>query len=115
MPQGILLKPDGTYEIKSFDGLKDYQAGVNGMIELLAHKNGCNASIIGYANEEGRLMGLDYNPYSNFLHELGFYPYPYVGSILLFGNGDSDELDIPDVIINKVKELPVLEDLYDSD
>ena len=82
------IRPDGSIHVMTLDGLEEMQKSVGGMIEFTGG-NGWQA----YANEEGLLMDLTYNPTASEL--LG---HPVVGSVVFFGGVDDEggDLDITD-------------------
>lgn len=99
--KAILILPSGATSVVNWTTLEDMQQLVGGYIELLRCREGFGA----YVNEDGKAMGLPFNPKATNLcvkFLWGGEPLDkIVGSMVLVGPGtaDGDDTDVPDWLI----------------
>lgn len=101
--KGVILYPDNTYQEKEFDGLKDLQDAVGGLIEHLPLR-GASAFI----NEDGKRLELDFNNLATLTALLsGSITYwdNIKGNMVLVGESDDEgeNTDISDYWLTTVK------------
>jgi hypothetical protein len=85
----MVIKVDGTIEIKTIDGdCKSLQTEVGGWIELVRLDGGISM----YINEEGKLEGLPVNVVATMIAlQSGLAPDDYiVGDVVFLGKGTAD-------------------------
>lgn len=108
MPKGAVLYTDGTYEVKEFKQLSDYQTAVDGLIEPIGMHDFYGASVCqGYVNEEGLLQGLSLNSTASALSFMFGNSPTIVGNMVVLGLSDEDgnDTDIPDDILGFINRV----------
>lgn len=114
MAKGAIIYIDGTVEIKDFNGLKDYQTAVGGLIECIPFTADTDA----YINEEGKYMCAP-NIFATFLAQInkrlniGDW---VAGNMIVVGKPDDDgnDTDVPDWVIDLVTNINTDEDTVDD-
>jgi len=86
-----IIQTDGTKTVTERDSadrpqLKELQAAVGGYIEAVDAY--LPEGVVAYANEEGRLVGLDSNPAGTAAVQ---WPYPIVGPVVICEGFDPEE------------------------
>lgn len=108
MPKGVVLYPDGTYEEKDFNGLKDMQDAVNGLIEIVHMYDYYGDEVLtGYVNEEGILLGLPLNTVASALSFMFGNNPMMLGNMIVLGkdDGEGNDTDIPQDITAFIKKV----------
>jgi hypothetical protein len=108
MPKGAVLYPDGTYEEKDFNGLKDMQGAVNGLIEIVHMYDYYGDEVLtGYVNEEGILLGLPLNTVASALSFMFGNNPMMLGNMIVLGkdDGEGNDTDIPQDILAFIKKV----------
>lgn len=101
-------------EVREIDGdLPVLQDLVGGYIEVISPSTGVAAPWHGYANEEGLLMSLAYNPRATVLAKaLGWYGEILVGDVVFLGDGrDGEEADVPPHVLMTAAMLMDIEEV----
>ena len=110
MPNQLILKTDGSYEVKNMNGYRDIQKAVGGHFTELQHRNGWG-SIAAFANEAGMCERLPVNTWSFLMDILGFYITwtrdGIWGDVLINGGEAENGNDkaVPNAIIELVKDI----------
>lgn len=104
MVKGIYVPADDSksLEVRELENLEDYQAAVDGWIEAV------DVPALGvtiYANEEGLIRRLPFNPRASFLwwyHVPGAHHAMLVGDVIIVGapDEDGDGTDAPEEIVD---------------
>ena len=108
MPKGVVLYPNGTYEEKDFNGLKDMQDAVNGLIEIVHMYDYYGDEVLtGYVNEEGILLGLPLNTVASALSFMFGNNPMMLGNMIVLGkdDGEGNDTDIPQDITAFIKKV----------
>jgi hypothetical protein len=108
MPKGAVLYPDGTYEEKDFNELKDMQSAVNGLIEIVHMYDYYGDEVLtGYVNEEGILLGLPLNTVASALSFMFGNNPMMLGNMIVLGkdDGEGNDTDIPQDILAFIKKV----------
>lgn len=108
MPKGVVLYPNGTYEEKDFNGLKDMQDAVNGLIEIVHMYDYYGDEVLtGYVNEEGILLGLPLNTVASALSFMFGNNPMMLGNMIVLGkdDGEGNDTDIPQDISAFIKKV----------
>lgn len=108
MPKGAVLYPDGTYEEKDFNGLKDMQGAVNGLIEIVHMYDYYGDEVLtGYVNEEGILLELPLNTVASALSFMFGNNPMMLGNMIVLGkdDGEGNDTDIPQDILAFIKKV----------
>ena len=114
MAKGIVIYIDGTVETKDFDGLKDYQDTVGGLIEALP----LTADADVYINEDGKVM-CQPNIFATFVMQInrrlnhGDF---VAGNMVVIGKPDKDgnDTDAPEWVFDFVKQMNAPEPTIDD-
>jgi hypothetical protein len=108
MPKGAVLYPDGTYEEKDFNGLKDMQGAVNGLIEIVHMYDYYGDEVLtGYVNEEGIMLELPLNTVASALSFMFGNNPMMLGNMIVLGkdDGEGNDTDIPQDILAFIKKV----------
>jgi hypothetical protein len=108
MPKGAVLYPDGTYEEKDFNGLKDMQGAVNGLIEIVHMYDYYGEEVLsGYVNEEGIMLELPLNTVASALSFMFGNNPMMLGNMIVLGkdDGEGNDTDIPQDILAFIKKV----------
>jgi hypothetical protein len=100
--RGLLIQPNGDYEIRDIDGLDDMHAAVGSDNLDWAAPGPLNYICYGYA-----LYERDFNAVATALyHQTHDTEDPLCGPVLVMGPAvNENETDIPDVYVRRVKEI----------
>lgn len=112
MAKGLVIYTDGTYELKEFKQLKDYQDIVGGYIEgLKMYSIGTDSQTgFAYINEEGKLQGLTINRDASLIAWLSHAIYDsdrISGNMIIVGAGDDDgdDTDVAQIWVDLVQHF----------
>jgi len=114
MAKGIVIYIDGTVETKDFDGLKDYQDTVGGLIEALP----LTADADVYVNEDGKVM-CQPNIFATFIMQINSrlnHGDFVAGNMVVVGKPDKDgnDTDAPAWVFDFVKQMNAPEPTIDD-
>lgn len=104
--KAMTIAPDGTCTVIDLKpGLKPLQEAVGGFIEAVDLEDG-----IMWANEEGKLHGLDYNPHATYLSGIFRFGDFIVGTVVVTGPSDrnGDATPITDACIKRIKDVEAM-------
>jgi|TARA_R110000824_G_scaffold61993_2_gene164431 hypothetical protein len=102
--EGLIIRTDGTTELRMIDGLSDMQEVVGGLIECACVVGGSDM----WANEEGLMIGMQVNMKAAMLRAavMGMTTYPIVGDVLLLGSTpEGESADVTQKTIDMVAAL----------
>lgn len=106
--KGVVIRPDCTYEIKTFADVTDYSNAVEGFITTVPFYNFDGKPIaLGYVDDEGILKRLPLNPLGSALSFL-FGNTPYLaGNLVIVGNPDDEgfDTDIPEYLLSLTQNV----------
>lgn len=108
MPKGVVLYTNGTYEEKDFNGLKDMQDAVNGLIEIVHMYDYYGEEVLsGYVNEEGIMLELPLNTVASALSFMFGNNPMMLGNMIVLGkdDGEGNDTDIPQDILAFIKKV----------
>jgi hypothetical protein len=114
MAKGIVIYIDGTVETRDFNGLKDYQDAVGGLIEALPLTGGADV----YVNEDGKVM-CQPNIFATFIMQInrrlnhGDY---VAGNMVVIGKPDSEgnDTDAPEWVFDFLQKMNAPEPTIDE-
>lgn len=114
MSKGIVIYIDGTVEAKEFNGLKDYQDTVGGLIESIPLTSDTDA----YINEDGKVM-CQPNIFATFLAQINSrlnHGDFVAGNMIVIGKPDADgnDTDVPDWVLDFVNKINAPEQTIDE-
>ena len=108
MPKGMVLYTDGTYREQEFNGLKDMQDAVNGLIEIVHMYDYYGDEVLtGYVNEEGIMLELPLNTVASALSFMFGNNPMMLGNMIVLGkdDGEGNDTDIPQDISAFIKKV----------
>ena len=108
--KGIVITTTNEMSAKEFDAPLYKSAGeaVGGLIEIV-NPHGLPAPYCMLVNEEGLLVGLEFNTIGSFLYQTYIHGSPILGNIVIMKHGMTD--DGPDIIGLKDEEITILKNL----
>lgn len=100
MTRVLVLRIDGTFEVKTLLSSREYNKEVGGYFEAIS----LDEHVMCYVNEEGRLRGLPFNAWSKKLMSLRLVPCALYGNIIVcsFDAEEGDDLDIEDDVLQLI-------------
>jgi hypothetical protein len=105
---GVVIRPDCTYEVKTFSDVTDYSNAVEGFITSVRFYNFDGQDIaLGYVDDEGILKKLPLNPLGSAISFL-FGNTPYLaGNLVIVGKADEEgyETDIPEYLLSLTQNI----------
>ena len=105
--KGIVITTDNEMSVKDFTRPLHESVGtvVGGWIELV-NPHGLPAPYCMLVNEEGLLVGLEFNTIGSFLYQTYIHGSPILGDIVIMKHGMT--VDGPDIIGLKDEEITIL-------
>ena len=101
--QMLVLKTDGTAELRDNTGLESLKAAVGGYIEGALVVNGAMM----YCNEEGKLLGLQTNELATLFYQYEAESDDFIAGDVAFvgiGDGDGEDYDVPEWVKTRFLE-----------
>jgi hypothetical protein len=102
MTRVLVLRIDGTFEVRETTSSKDYNKILDGWFEMVS----LDEHVICYVNEEARLKHLPCNAWSLKLMKLRLVPCVLYGNIIVcsFDPSEGDDLDLAQDVVQLITQ-----------